>query len=348
MTLHVQEDAWQARALLHQDVSCGCAGWPGHTRSMPGHYASEQHAQRADWNQYLDPDLHNRHIASQAAGRLQFPGRQQPWAGAAAGYQQWQGPPPDGGMWQTAEPQHAGSRVPQHLPSHTPAHQPEQLPEPLAPPAQPLHARMHEPNEGFPDTMGEPQPPWAYDGQAAPGHEPAWAPVRGKKPYGAYPVQQHQDVRAYPSAPRPMQRGATHDSCVSGPGRCHERVQRSSAAGHAQSLGRHPYAYDQDQAPPWQQLGTSAHPAYEMGRRLPEAHSDDPRFMGRRQHASMQAMHAGGVPRSAGGAGPEAVSKYPAGELSCLPHSCQQGCPSRLQLAVSANVITDNQACNMP
>ena len=173
-------------------------------------------------------------------------------------------------------------------------------------------------------------------------------PVRGKKPYGAYPVQQHQDVRAYPSAPRPMQRGATHDSCVSGPGRCHERVQRSSAAGHAQSLGRHPYAYDQDQAPPWQQLGTSAHPAYEMGRRLPEAHSDDPRFMGRRQHASMQAMHAGGVPRSAGGAGPEAVSKYPAGELSCLPHSCQQGCPSRLQLAVSANVITDNQACNMP
>ena len=89
--------------------------------------------------------------------------------------------------------------------------------------------------------------------------------------------------------------------------------------GHEHSLGRHSYAYHREQAPVWHQRETSARPAYRMGQNLPEAHSDDPQFVGRRQHASMQAMHAGRMPSSAGVPGPEAAglhSEYPAGELS--------------------------------
>ena len=83
--------------------------------------------------------------------------------------------------------------------------------------------------------------------------------------------------------------------------------------------GRHPDASHRDdpwQAPAWQQLGDSALPAYGAGQEFPEAHRDDPQRMGRRQHASMQVMHAGGMPRSAGVPGREAIgqhSEYPPG-----------------------------------
>lgn len=182
--------------------------------------------------------------------------------------------------------------------------------------------------------MNRLQQPWAHDGHAMPAQEPAWVPltVRGQEPYREYSVQQHQGPQAYTSAPRPMQHPqgrATHDSYVSAPGGRPESTQQGRAMGHpgeAPGLDRHLYASHQDepwQAPAWQRPEGSVHPAYRTGQSFPEALADDSRYVRRRQHASMEAMHAGVLPRSAGDADRETMglhSQYPPGQLSHSSH----------------------------
>ena len=292
---------------------------------MPGHFVAEQHVQYADWEQYLENDLHS---TTQFAGQRQPPNQQQPWA--STGYQQWQGAPPDEVRCETAMPQHAGSRLPKHLPAHDPTHLPEQPPDDLALRAEPGYGAMHEPDAVFHATTERPQQPWVYDGHARPAHEPARVPVRGQEPYGGYPVQQHQGSQAYSSAPRPMQHPqgrATRTGYVSASGRQPESLQPGHALGHpgeAPELDRHLHASHQGepwQAPAWQRAEGSPHQVYRAGQRFPEAHADDPQWLGRRPHASMDGMHAGGMHRSAGIASREDVglhSKYPPGErLHC-------------------------------